>query len=175
MEGVKEVDDTFTELILQVELFALRNLLSALQKISRAFIDILKEILSCCLQEQDLIIMVTMVWQITAFFAYKFVVQAAVGHVCSTMVWTEILFETSSRILLVGLRLLVNVELMLWKGRGRYLLCLIIYIILMVPLVAIFLHCIIKLILTTKLKSVCILLFELMLLVVLLLLLLMQL
>ena len=69
MEGVKEVDDTFTELILQVELFALRNLLPALQKISRAFVDILKEILSCCLQKENLIIMVSVMREITAFFA----------------------------------------------------------------------------------------------------------
>lgn len=52
-----------------------------LHEVARAFINILQEILSCGFQQQDLVVVVSVVAKIAAFFAHEFIVKAAVGYV----------------------------------------------------------------------------------------------
>ena len=90
MQRVKEVDNAFAQGILKVEFFTLGDLLPALHEICGSFVDVLQEILGGCLKQQDLIVVVSVMAQITAFFADQFIVQTAVSNVSLSMVWTKV-------------------------------------------------------------------------------------
>ena len=51
MQRVEEVDNALTKLVLQVELFALGDLLTALNQVIGAFVDVLEEVLCGSLEE----------------------------------------------------------------------------------------------------------------------------
>ena len=106
MQRVKEVDDAFSELVLEIELFALRYLLATLKQVARAFVDILQEILSSRLEKQNLVIVVAMVGQVTALLTDQLVVQLAVRDVVSPVVRTQGHLAAWARVLLVRLMLL---------------------------------------------------------------------
>ena len=101
MERVKEVNDALTKLVLQVEFFALSNLLPALEKVSCTFINVLQEVLGCSFQEKDLVVVITMMGQVTAFFTNQLIVKAAIGYVSSSMIRAEVLPESSAWVLLI--------------------------------------------------------------------------
>ena len=114
MKRIEEVDDALTERILQVELFTLSDLLPTVHKVLCALVDVLEEVLSGRLQKEDLVVVVAMMGQVATFLTDELIVQTAVSYVCSAMIWTQVLLKPSSRILLVGLRLLqTGIELLL--------------------------------------------------------------
>ena len=116
VEGIEEINDALAKLVLQVELFTLGNLLSTLHQIRRALIDILKEILGGSFQQQDLVVMVTVMRQVAALFADQLIMEAAVCHVCSPVVRTKILLEARPWMLLIRLSLLASIELVVGKS-----------------------------------------------------------
>lgn len=101
MERIEEINDALSKLVLQVELFTLGNLLPALHQISRALIDVLQEVLGSSFQQQDLVIVITVVRQVTALFTDQLIMEATVCNVCSSVIWAQILLEASSWMLLV--------------------------------------------------------------------------
>ena len=105
VKRIEEVNNTLTKLILEIELLALNDLLATLNQVVCSFIDVLQEVLRCCFQKEDLVVMVSVVGQVTAFFANELVVQAAVGYITATMVRAESQLARP-RILLVRLLLL---------------------------------------------------------------------
>ena len=74
MERVEEIYDALPEGILQIKLFTLSDLLTALHQICGPLIDVLKEILGSCLEKQDLVVVVAVVAQIAAFLANQLAV-----------------------------------------------------------------------------------------------------
>ena len=50
MQRVKEVDNAFSEGVLQVEFFTLGNLLPALHQVCGSLVDVLQEVLGGCLK-----------------------------------------------------------------------------------------------------------------------------
>ena len=81
MEAIEEFDYRFPELVLQVKLFALRDEGARLHQVAGALIDVLQEVLGCCLEQQNLVVVVPMVRKIAALFAHQLVVQRTVGDV----------------------------------------------------------------------------------------------
>ena len=100
MQRVKEIDYALAEGVLQVEFFTLGDLLPTLHEICGSFVDVLQEILGGCFEQQDLIVVVSVMAQITAFLADQFIMKTAVSNVSLSMVRAEI---SSARILLIGL------------------------------------------------------------------------
>lgn len=111
MQRIEEINDALPQLIFQVKLFTLGDLLATLNQIICPLVNVLKEILSSGFQQKNLIIVVTMVRQVTALLANELVVQAAVGDVISSVVRAQrkVLW---TRVLLVRLLLLVMAMLL---------------------------------------------------------------
>jgi hypothetical protein len=65
---IEKVIDRVPNGMTKIELFTVRDHHAVLSHLIEFFVHILNEILGCCLQEQDLIIVVPMVGQIAAFF-----------------------------------------------------------------------------------------------------------
>jgi hypothetical protein len=53
-------------------------------------IDIFKKTLSGCLQKKDLVVMIFMVGEITAFFTHELFVHHAIGNEALHVIWTLI-------------------------------------------------------------------------------------
>ena len=106
MERIEKIYDALAKLILQVELFALGDLLTTLDQIVCPFINILEEVLSGSLEQQDLVVVVPVMGKVAALLTDKLVMQAAVSHVAAAMVRAEGLL-LGARILLVRLLLFV--------------------------------------------------------------------
>lgn len=89
VKRVEEVNDALAKLVFQVELFALRDLLSAQNQVARSFLDVLEEVLRGGFQQQDLVVVVPMVGQVAALFADELIVQGAVSYVVAAVVRTQ--------------------------------------------------------------------------------------
>ena len=108
MQGVKEVNDALSQLVFEVEFLALCDLLATLDQVACPLINVLQEILSCSLQQQDLVVVVTMVRQIAAFFAHQLVVHRAVSHIVPSVIGAQVELAARARVLLVRLLLRVT-------------------------------------------------------------------
>ena len=108
MQRVKEVDNALSQLIFQVKLFALGDLLATLDQIIAALVDILEEILGGGLEQENLVVVIAMVRQITALLADQLIMQAAVSDIATPVVGAQgqLLW---SRILLVRLLIFVMI------------------------------------------------------------------
>jgi hypothetical protein len=63
--------------VTKIEFFTVRNHQTILSHLIKFFVHILNEILGCCFEKQDLIVVVSMMGQIAALLAHQFVVNAA--------------------------------------------------------------------------------------------------
>ena len=90
MQSIEEVDNALPELILKIEFLTLGYLDPTLDQISGSFVYILQEVLCCSFEKQYLIVVISMVGQVTTFLAYQFTVQTTISHICPSMVWAEI-------------------------------------------------------------------------------------
>ena len=89
MERIEKIYDALAKLILQVELFALGDLLTTLDQIVCPLINVLEEVLSGSLEQQDLVVVVPVMGKVAALLADKLVMQAAVSHIAAAMVRAE--------------------------------------------------------------------------------------
>jgi len=78
---VKEVVNCMSYAMAEVELFTVCNLCSILDHLIKLFVNVLDEVLGSCLQEEDLIVVISMVRKITAFFAHKFIMNDTEGYI----------------------------------------------------------------------------------------------
>jgi len=77
VQTIEKIYDAVTKLVFQIELFTLGDVLSALQQHGSSGVNLLKEVLCCGFQQQNLIVVIPMMTQIAAFFTYKLTVHAA--------------------------------------------------------------------------------------------------
>lgn len=89
----------------QVEFFAICNLYPVLDHLVQLFVDSLNEVLCSGLQQQYLVIVVSMMAQVAALFTYQFVVDYAKSNVLLQVVRTHLIWRVVIRTLF--LRILV--------------------------------------------------------------------
>ena len=73
----------------QVEFLAIGDGHTILSHLIKFLIYILDEVLSCCFQEQDLIVVVSVMAEVTALLAHQLVVDAAKSHIVLEMVGAD--------------------------------------------------------------------------------------
>lgn len=71
---VEEVVYSVPYRVSQIEFLAVRNQASVLNHVVKLLVHILYEVLSCSFQEKDLVVVITVVRQVTALLAHKLVV-----------------------------------------------------------------------------------------------------
>ena len=88
---IEEVVYGTSDRVTQVKLFAIRDLGSVLNHLIQLLINVLDEVLSRCLEEEDLVVVVSVMAEIAALFTDQFIVDDAEGHILLQMVWAHLL------------------------------------------------------------------------------------
>ena len=98
MELVKELDYGLTDLSFQIELCALADKESLLRQAVHLLIDHLQIVLGRCLEQQNLVVVVSVVRKVATLFADELLMSYAVGHVRLQVVGADSLLRNHVRV-----------------------------------------------------------------------------
>lgn len=95
---VKEVVDGRPDVVSQVELLTVGDLRPVLHHLVQLLVHVLDEVLGSRFQQQNLIVVITVMTEVAALLADQFIVDDAESHVRLQVVWAHLVLRIGSRL-----------------------------------------------------------------------------